>query len=387
MRKFFIILIFLCSVLGASIFGFAIPSIQSSIQKDLKNLGFKNIETKNFKLSKTGVSYDTITANYLSIENLEADIYWPTYFFNRRIDTINVGKIDIKKELIAQSIMNKRAGAFIENLPSFNIQALDLSVTPNMTITTSFKKSDNNLSGTLKTNLPNLNINGNWTATQDKDGQITIDWDAKDLNLSHKLASVKRGQGWGQVLINDNHQISLQLESGGGALLSAPLNNIQFIIGHQGNGHNLIFRSVATGSPDIKLSTDIEWQDSFDFRTGVINLSSASLKSFLDYLKTHDLFTAEINTLSAFKNLNISISYLSERRFESGPYPFEINITSDSTQILNGNFLIYPDSLDIRGSMNGEAEILSLLTDLVPLQYEQLDPKNIRINDNLTSVR
>ncbi len=387
MRFFLISFFILCLALGGFIFGIALPNINSQIIKTLERAGLQNIETQDLAFSRTGFTYKEIKTSHLAIHTLQATLSWPTYLFNRKIDSITVEKVSFKKEQITQNFILKQnldtIQADIKALPELNIPKFILPLTPNTSIQTSLKKNNEGVFGTLKTDFPNLKLSGKWSVLWDEEDNITMDWDAQNINITHNLLSLNRGSGWAEILLKDSTHINLQLESGSGSFLQAPLNNIRFVVGNQNTDHHLIFRSTASGMPDVNLSADVAWAENFKLKSGIATLTMQSLQSFLTYLKDNNLFDNKQDNLDQFKNIEISISYLLERRFVNGPHPFEILITSDKKEILSGNFLIYPNSFEIRGTLNGDPSILSLMMQIIPLQHERLDKNNIRLDDHL----
>lgn len=383
MRLFILSIFIICGAFGIFVIGYALPNINTQIEKSLERAGFTNIETQGLKFSADGFAYEKIKTNHFTAYNFKASLKWPTYFFSHKINLIAVQKVSLKKDQLSQNFISTQHLADIKKLPEINIPDLTLPLTANTTISSSLIKNDNGIFGSLNTDLANLKLNGKWSVLWDDNDNITIDWDAQNISIAHDLIGLNRGNGWAEILIKDDPYFNLQLESGSGSILKAPLNNIRLVVGNEGPNHHLIFRSTASGTPDINLSSDIKWGENFKIDSGVTTLTMNSLDSFTAYLKNNHLFDKSEQSLDQFNNIEINISYLSERRFANGPHPFEIKITSDKKQVLLGNFLIYPNTLEVRGTLNGAPQILSLIMQIVPLQHDRLDKNNIRLDGRL----
>ena len=95
------------------------------------------------------------------------------------------------------------------------------------------------------------------------------------------------------------------------------------------------------------------------------------------------------NVFSPEKSLSLSnvetrltAQYTPEKRFADGPIPFHLTAEEFKTnRKANGTVLIYPDQMDMRGTLNGNSDILNLISIIFGLEKTENDL--IRIDKNL----
>ncbi len=81
--------------------------------------------------------------------------------------------------------------------------------------------------------------------------------------------------------------------------------------------------------------------------------------------------------------MNAEMSYMPEKRFAGGPLPFDVTLNED----LSGAVLIYPDSLDVRGTINAEQNTIGYLKHLFSIPEENMAENVIRLDSNLKKLK
>lgn len=390
MRLFFISLLLLLSLLAGAVYFIAIPSIKSNISQHLAKVGIKDTKLIGFQASFTGVSIKRIESKKIIIQNLEAYIYWPQYFFNKDIYQIVIEKfsyqpniIDLEPDLFI-AIPNVLQKVDFEELPPTNLRKFEIILNNKTAISGHFKKTKNSIKGIFNANTKELNLNAEYEISKTSNKFSKLHADVKNLSVNNEFVELNRATGWLSYDLENRHTILAQLQAGSGSFLNAPLNNISLVSGIENETNTLLFRAFASGFPSIFTTTDIEWNDNFKIQNLSSNLSFSSSKELEKYLSLNNptLIKESLKNLTLEKT-HVSFKYLPERRFIDGPYPFSFKITEKEENLLSGTTLFYPKNSDIRGTLTGDKQIISTLSQLIPFKHEILEEGIIRLEGNL----
>ena len=90
--------------------------------------------------------------------------------------------------------------------------------------------------------------------------------------------------------------------------------------------------------------------------------------------------------LKSDKSFRVQAAYLADRRFASGPLPFSLEAVRGEEKIMFGNFLIYPDVMDIRGSAEVDPALAGGIASFFDINADHMDRNFIRLDSNLAPM-
>jgi len=394
MRRFLLSLLTLIILSVIGLYFIVLPGIKKDITQALEGNHFENIQISGTKLSVSGLDINKITGNNLIAQNIELKLYWPTYIFNRKVDNIEIEELTLNSNInfsnqnTAPLIKRKLALMDISSIPDLTIRSLSIQLSALTNVKGNLEKTENTIKGQFNANNENLSFQSEWSLEKDNQSNVTKFFtDIQNLNIKNKYIAVNRGKGWFSYESDKDTKINSQLESGSGSLLNAPLNNINFLIGKDTENHTLLLRANASGNPDITLKTDAEWSNDFDISLLKTYITFPSFKTLDTYLLNNKLITKALSLDITSPSNEITIEYLPERRFAQGPYPLKLKSSAENKYNLSGNILIYPDSYDVRGTLNGAEDVIKFMNDSLPINHQKVSSDTIRLEGNLTNIQ
>lgn len=400
MKKFILILSFFIALLVASIFILAIPKAEREIETQLSALGFKKIIIEQTRPTLTGLTFPNVKLDqdgFSALKNLKIQIFWPTYFFNRTVRNISIEEISfsvLPKEL-RQVIKHHKNIQKIQNFSKHNITIdkiiIDLALKQKaLRFVGNLKLLKRENSHAISANLEGLQNDiaflSNWSGEiNSESGKLQLDGVITDFKINTPPLNINRGQGWvsyGVTTANTN--LAMQLDAGNGKLFGLPAKNISLLMGQDTNGYPIVFRSDIASLEEAKFSSDFYYTKDPAKRTFSANVNIPNQTALITLLKNQSVIdSSKTIDVKDVKSLQGSINYTPEKRFAGGPLPFDIQLNQKD---LTGALLIYPDSFDVRGTMQGTTNIVGYLSNLLNIPDHNVTDETIRIDSNLKSL-
>lgn len=395
MKQFLISLAFLTSLVAGFIFIIALPRAEKNVEIILTDFGFETADVKKSQFTLTGMTFDLIQLDeegFSTIKNLKVTLFWPTYFMTRSIDKIEIESLEI-------SALPREFKNFI-NI-NFGTPPADFINIQNITLDIAIADKALHFKGALnisKQEGGQYNIVGNMNAAQPEisfDGKISgaldtqtpkfnLDGEIEEFNITSTPLTINRGNGWLSYQSNTQKNISAQMDAGSGSVFNIPAKNLSLIIGQTGLTYPILFRANAAGMDGVKLTSDLIYAADHAQRNFDATLQIENMDKFLEGLKLQNVIAQKPNT--DIKKLESRFVYVPEKRFAGGPLPFDLSINTKLLGDLNGTFLIYPDSLDMRGTASGSGEVMNLLQTLFPIPDKNMNGNTMRLDGNLKSL-
>ncbi len=367
-------------------FGFPHANIEKT------TLGFKTVIFQNITLDKDGQN---------KIKRLKAKGNWLSFVTGNNIKTIEITGLDSTSKINRPSpllwLKNKSYLERIHALPidkitiedaKFNLIVKNKQITLNSRALVQQKDADKDITFTLKSASSDLDLDSHWTATLKQNAMLQLNSDIKSVKFHSDPLKINRGAGWLSFDTSTTPaSISGQLEAGSGDLLDTPIKNISFLIGQSDDSYPLLFRADASGVDGVELAADLDLTGSSEDYKFTTSLNIKNGKDFIDYMQTtHEKDLSGLRNINSLDNAEILLTYLSERRFSDGPLPFELSIVQKENEILNGHVLIYPKSLDVRGTAQTYNGIKDLLIPLLNIPSEKISGDVIRLDGNISNI-
>jgi len=142
----------------------------------------------------------------------------------------------------------------------------------------------------------------------------------------------------------------------------------------------------ASGIEGVKLYTDVNFSQDLKSQAFDVLLDLESPNAFINHLQAQKIITTEQARSLSSRDAQIHLNYQPEKRFADGPFPFALSMKSDSQETAQGNFLIYPNNLDVRGSTQGQRSAISFLKTLLSIQDQEDADQNLRLEGNLKDL-
>lgn len=404
MKKLFITLICATGVFFASLYFVALPKAKSVIEKSLKDVGFTHVKIEKAQIKPFGLSIKKIILDkegFSHISDLDAQFFWPAYLFQSSIETLTIGEINIVS--ITDNVKSvfyltqKLNLSGLVNIPTNTLQARKISWETKTSegilnfegaITVQGNQDERIIQASLKTNQKQIGFDSQWTGSINNEGAILADGKVHSLHVDYGPLKINRANGW-MLYKEDEKDISFssQMEAGNGKFFDVPINNISLLIGHEEDRRPILFRADASGIEDVRLVVDIDWSEKMENEAMVATLNVDNLSDFLKYLKNLELVNINAEEISdSFSDTDFMLSYMPEKRFADGPLPFELIVNETSKEAVNGTLLIYPDTLDVRGTTKTNKKFLDLFQELMTISDENITDNVIRLEGNIKSL-
>lgn len=403
MKRLLLFLVFLIALSIGAIFFIAIPKIEKNLEASLKEIGFKHIVIDSTAVNPTGISISQITLDkesFSKAENIKINLFWPEYLFQNEIENIEIERINLSsvtndfKDLLyiaKQADIKKLSVLEVDELRINNI-VWD-TATPqgalrfggDMTLTR--EETKYHIKADLNAQQRQLSFSSQWTGTFDKD-RLEIDATFDQMSLSHPLLSTHRGSGWlSYATGNSIPLISGQFDAGNGKLFNIPVSNVSLVIGQEADYYPIIFRTEASGVDGVQFNMDMHYSTNIEKQLFSTGLNIEKPKDFFDYLKQNQLLNQDIDYSElGDTQTSVKIAYEPKKRFADGPFPFDVVVNNTDKNLLEGTFLIYPNSLDIRGTANSKESFMTFITTLLRIDEKNISDDVVRIDSNLKEL-
>jgi len=261
----------------------------------------------------------------------------------------------------------------------------DLRFVAGITIDPPEKDGHKKINAHITADQYQLGFDSKWTGQIDENGNLDMDADFNDGRLHFGPMNVMRFSGWvGLKAGKDNYALQTQLNAGGADLFKIPLHDLSLVTDANLTDSTLMFRSSMAGMNDVMLTADMTMNKTAQSLD--ILLKGSNLSNFLGKVAEQRGGMTVPASLKRDQDFKLLCSYQPDRRFASGPLPFSLTMTSGGDKMLTGNFLIYPDVMDIRGSAETKADIAKALQSFLGLDPKNVDGNIIRLDGSLEKM-
>ncbi len=369
------------------------PTVKHRIESMLRDAGFEHVVVGELSLRPSGFRASSIKLDsygFDEIKQLDADLSWPAFLTSGKVSQLRIDGMSLSRADDSLSSGTQQIAQNILHLPAYRIEisnvTLDLATqfgAIRLTIDATADPSDD-ASHKIKASIAaaqyQLGFTSAWEGTLKPDGQLDIAGNIVDGRLNLGPLRVSRFNGWsGLSITGGNYSIQSQIEAGSAAFMDVPLQTISLVTDLNRAQKNIIVRSGVSGMPDILFTADMIGPD--DSRNFTAILKGKNLGGLLDYVdevtKTEKVIDEKLLSMREFE---LTTTFQPEKRFVGGPMPFGITLQTDKNKILDGNVLFYPDTLDVRGSLETEADLALALRDYFKIPSENIKQNFIRLD-------
>lgn len=398
--------IFLLSVLGMIALGVVIASVQipsmaeTRIKTILGDAGFTGAIIDDLDLQSGGLVAKGIKLDshgFDTIENLRADFSWPSFLFQQKVGAVEINGLSLSRDAKHSRGMLQNAvihlGKISGHRLTINNAKLDIKTafgdlrfTGNATINPPDASGVQVIGANITADQYQLGFNSKWQGRINADGNIMLNADFVDGRLHFGPLSITRFNGWaGAEIAGGTLSLQTQFGAGGAMLFNVPLQDVSMTSEINNQGSTLVYRAAMAGRPDVLLSVDMTGAK--DGKTFETLLKGNNLGAFLEDVSERIMDNRAVPAgLNINKPFALSSSYQHDRRFEGGPLPFSLSFKAGEESLLSGNYLIYGDEMDIRGSAEGRPNVAQALQQFFQIGGTHVEGRLIRLDGDLSPL-
>lgn len=377
---------------------FQIPGMaKSKLEAKLHAAGFPQAQVNDVSLSASSVTANNVKLDeygFDEIKTIQANINWPSFLTSGDIGGLNVNGLKIGRD---SANIGTGVRQFIGNLlllPAYRISVSDavidittdfgeLRVNMDATVTTDQENGIRTIKARVQSSQYQLAFDSSWNGTLSKEGTLDLSAEVVDGRLNIGPLRISRFNGWiGTSVEGGSHIMQSQMEAGSASFMDVPLQNLSLIGSYGDNQTSIIFRSGISGMPDVLFTGDM-LNKAEDHSFSAI-LSGNNLGMFLDYIEEATGRTKEIRQeLIEAGDFRFTMNFEPEKRFVGGPLPFSLSLRTNGTENVKGNILYYPDTLDVRGSLETEIGMANALQDYFKIPAASMRQNFIRLDGDI----
>ena len=405
MKKILLYIVIFIAVIFAAIQFIALPKAQKNIVEYLTAAGFKSVTLNNVQISFNGLTIGNAALDkdgFNKAEDIIVSLLWPDFLFTSNIKSIGIRSLTISSVANTPNDFLKYKNYIkINKLSDLPIEKLDIEeITWDIATTKTALRINGDLhlktqndikkiSANLNPRQHDLSFNSQWSGTLNNNKRMSIEGLYDSLNVQTEILNIHRGTGWVNLdQKNDTAQISAQMDAGSGHLLKVPVKNISLLLDQDEDSYPVILRAQSSDLENHNLYGDFSFSKTPEKQAFEVLLKLNDPNKFVSTLRQQNIITDNVNNaVIPSTKTDIYLTYVPENRFVDGPLPFNLTVKNkEGRAVSNGTFLIYPSSLDLRGAVQGEPQIISLIETLFAIDPDNVSDKNLRLDENIKSL-
>lgn len=349
------------------------------------SIGPGSIEARDIKLDNYGFD---------EIKRLSADIGWVSFLTGGTFQSLEIDGLHIARQPGEINVAGSKALQALLNLPDYRVELkngiIDLG-TPfgdlRFFLEASVNGDEAAKTRTLKARITadqyQLGFSSDWTGQVRDDGQLELSATVLDGRAHAGPLRVSRFNGWiGATLSSAGYSAQSQMEAGSATFMDVPLQNITVVNDHRPAEGNMVIRTGISGIPDVLFAADLVRSAQGQAFSAV--LKGNNLGGLLDHIEEVTGHNKNLqDELSQIRAFEFTTRFQPERRFVGGPLPFEIILKADSERLISGNALFYPDTLEMRGSLETDGAITAALKEYFKIPSASINQNFIRLDSSM----
>lgn len=386
-------------VLGVLILGIVFiagqirPAAEAKLIAALKAAGFSHITINELSLYPHGLQARDIKLDqygFDTIGTLDAAFSWPSFLGAGKVSGVEIKNVSLSRTYDDFPLAGQQITRNLLNLPAYRMSisnaTIDLdtgfgSIRIVADITTEpTSAGEHSIQAAIRADQYQLGFNSTWQGTLKQGGMLDLGGNVVDGRLDLGHLRLSRFNGWvGATVDESGYRVQSQLQAGSASFMDVPLQDVSVVNDTSSKQNDVIIRSGISGMPDILFTADMKRTDKEHVFSAV--LKGKNLGGLLDYVdeKTEGVKTIN-DTLLSLRAFEITATLQPEKRFVGGPFPFGVSLRTDGQSVLDGNILFYPDTFDVRGSLETQASMARALQDYFKIPSRNIVQNFIRLD-------
>lgn len=370
------------------------PIAETRLESLFENAGFKNVQIGDVSLLPSGLRASNIKLDkdgFDTIKTLSADFSWPSFLTSGKIGNLEIKDVMLSRTADSFASSGRQLASALLDLPDYRISisnvTLDLDtgfgairLIIDATAEPSNKDQSHGIQAGIKADQYQLGFTSSWQGKLEKGGTLDLAGNVLDGRLNLGPLRISRFNGWVGAGINGKgYTVQSQLEAGSASFMNVPLQNISLVNDSNAEKDDVIVRSGISGIPDILFTADLSSNASEQNFTAA--LKGENLAGFLDYVDEAKKTGKHIGEpLLVLREFELTARFQPEKRFVGGPMPFGVTLLAGNQKLLDGNVLFYPDTFDVRGSLETKPDMAHALQDYFRIPSSNIVQNFIRLD-------
>lgn len=366
----------------------------------LENAGFNDAKVQSVSVGPYGVLAQNIKLDQFGfdeIKTLHADINWKELLTDGEVTQIDIKGLSIARQPDNLSSTGRQLVTNLMNLPPYRITITDakidlgtdfgdIRITGEVTINGNIKDGKGrDIKAHIKGEQYQLGFDSAWEGALGDDGKLELTGNLQDGHLNIGPLRISRFNGWlGTSVAKDGFNVQSQMEAGSASFMDIPLHDLSLVNDHSMTQNSVIFRSGIAGQPDVHYAADYLQNEKSLMFTSI--LKGENLGRFLHLVeatsKTKKAVPSALDQSAAFE---LTSQFQPDRRFVGGPLPFTLTLTTNDKKQADGNLLFYPDTYDVRGSVETDTAMASAMQSYFRIPSANVKQNFIRLDGSAKS--
>lgn len=372
-----------------------IPTLaKSRLTQSLVDAGFKNAEVGTISIRPSMVIAQDVKLDQYGFDGiaaLGADINWLSFLFGGKIGGLTIEGVSLGRDAANIGPGVRQLLSTLLNLPYYRIRianfTLDVTtdfgeirLTGDALVNTDNDAAERDIKINLKAEQYQLGFESEWQGALKNNGELDLTASVEGGRLNAGPLRISRFNGWiGATASAGKYEWQSQMEAGAATFMDVPLQKLSMVNEYKNGTSSGIFRSGVAGLNDVLFTADLTKAENADNFTAI--LSGKNLGNFLDYIEeTTGQKKVIQNQLIESGAFSLTTKFEPEKRFVGGPLPFSIALSTDNKETLGGNLLFYPDTLDVRGSLETAPGMAQALQDYFKIPSANIKQNFIRLD-------
>lgn len=369
------------------------PTAVSKLEAALKDAGFPRVTITELSLYPHGLQARDIKLDqygFDTIGTLDATLSWPSFLGSGKVTNVEIKDVSLSRTADDFPLAGQQMARSLLNLPAHRVSitnaVIDLDTgfgSIRIIVDGAAEPSadgEHRIQAAIRADQYQLGFNSTWQGTLKKDGMLDLGGNVVDGRLNLGPLRLSRFNGWiGTTVDESGYRIQSQLQAGSASFMDVPLQNVSVVNDSSSKQNDIIIRSGISGMPDILFTADMKRTDKEHLFSAV--LKGKNLGGLLDYVDETTEGEKTINeTLLRLRAFEITATLQPEKRFVGGPFPFGVSLSTDGKSVLDGNILFYPDTFDVRGSLETQPPMARALQDYFKIPSRNIVQNFIRLD-------
>ncbi len=372
-----------------------IPSVaKTRVEAMLREAGFHHVKVDDLTVSPMGFEAKDIALDefgFDKINTLTARVSWPAFLMTGKSPSVlDIRGMSIARKSDTLSYGMRQVAESLTKIEDFTLTLSDLTLDVSTpfgdiravlnAIIQPIEKNTHEIKATFAANQYQLGFTSDWQGTLQKGGKLDLAGNFTEGRMNLGPLRLSRSNGWLALAMTDkSYSLQNQFEAGSATFMGVPLQSLSIVDDLSSEKSNSIVRAGISGMPDILFTADYTRNLKDQSLTAI--LKGKNLGGFLDFIEEQTKTQKSISEeLLGLRDFQITGQFQPDKRFVGGPLPFGITMTSGDDKIMDGNVLIYPDTFEVRGSLETNESMAQALQSYFKIPLEQVKQNFIRLD-------
>lgn len=369
------------------------PLAHARLASMLDDAGFDHVTIGDIslhpsRLHATGIKLDAYGLD--TIAELDVSLNWPSFLTSGKISQLDVKGVSISRDSKHFASAGRQLANNLLRLPSYRVSVSDVTLdldtgfgairTTIDAVSAPQDEDTHAIRATIRADQYQLSFNSTWEGTLKKGGALDLAGTVLDGRMNAGPLRVSRFNGWvGASIGADGYALQSQLEAGSATFMNVPLQSVTLVSDSRNAQDDVIVRAGISGLPDILFTADLNRTGSDQSFNAV--LQGKNLGGLLDYADEYTKSDKKIDEpLARLRKFSLVGTFQPEKRFAGGPMPFGVTLVADGKDMIDGNVLLYPETFDVRGSLETDDAITTALKNYFKIPSANIAENFIRLN-------